>query len=145
MKKFRRMLLRKSSKNATINSPKGVAMEDRIRAYEKFAAKVAKNLPQTAEAKERLWRYHRATLQDFQHERLVHEIVMFVFVSFTVALMVAEIPLSLSNLPLILALPFHVLTALMLIISACYVKHYYFLENHIQKLSDYNAKFSNFD
>ena len=112
-------------------------MEDKIREYEKFIEKkTSGNLGIIERAK--LAEYHKEMVTNFQHERLIHMIVMFFFIAVTLGVLVAfsyEIYLYGFVLEMI---PFYVLVAIMTILSACYIKHYYFLENHIQGLYKYN-------
>lgn len=62
----------------------------------------------------------------YQHERLIHLLIMLAFAAFTaVALILAVI----IQTPV-----FFVLVALFLILLVPYIGHYYFLENSVQKL-----------
>jgi hypothetical protein len=112
-------------------------MEKKIREYEKFIEKKAgDNLGPIERAK--LAEYHKEMMANFQHERLIHLIVMFFFVSVTLILL-AVFMYSFANLGIVVELiPFYVLTSLMTGLSAAYVKHYFFLENHVQKLYKYS-------
>lgn len=109
-------------------------MEKRIREYEKFIAEAAKH----PDAK--LREHHREMVQNFQHERLVHLLIMLFFIVLTLglisflAVVIATSKFDLSTVALA------VLTLIMVIMSVFYVKHYYFLENHIQKLYDISSE-----
>ena len=112
-------------------------MEKKIREYEKFIEKKAgDNLGPIERVK--LAEYHKEMMANFQHERLIHLIVMFFFVSVTLILL-AVFMYSFANLGIVVELiPFYVLTGLMTGLSVAYVKHYFFLENHVQKLYKYS-------
>ena len=112
-------------------------MEKKIREYEKFIEKKAgDNLGPIERVK--LAEYHKEMMANFQHERLIHLIVTFFFVSVTLILL-AVFMCSFANLGIVVELiPFYVLTGLMTGLSAAYVKHYFFLENHVQKLYKYS-------
>ena len=131
-------------------------MEDRIKAYEKFIAKAAQH------PNDKLLHYHREMLANFQHERVIHLMVTLFFValalvgvglSFVATVFLppalstgAEAPaLVLGSVRLeygVLAClaPLYLMTLILVVMSVFYVKHYYFLENHIQALYDYSAK-----
>lgn len=65
-------------------------------------------------------------IQFFQHERLVHLIVT---VTFAILTMIAVLGCVLSP-----QIPMFVLVALLLILLGPYIRHYYILENGVQKL-----------
>ncbi len=114
-------------------------MEDRIRKYEKF---ITERLEKRSRSKE-LWQYHQEMVADFQHERLVHLLIMLFFIAITLATIVLSCMLSFTvavEYWYFLA-PLYVLNLLLIGLSVAYVKHYYFLENHIQKLYDLSEKF----
>lgn len=112
-------------------------MEDKIREYEKFIEKKTKeNLGPIERVK--LAEYHKEMVMNFQHERLIHMIVMFFFVTMALILLAAlAYDLAMYG-PVMEMIPFYSLVGIVVILSGCYVKHYYFLENHIQKLYKYN-------
>ena len=56
-------------------------MEKRIKDYEKFIQTQMKK-----GVSKDLIEYHRETLQNFQHERLIHLIIMFFFITLTLAM-----------------------------------------------------------
>ena len=98
-------------------------MEQRIKSYETFITDAAKH--PTPELK----KYHQEMVANFQHERLIHLIIMLFFIMLTIGFIIT-FAIGLINIPLIVA------TALLTILSVAYVRHYYFLENHIQRLYD---------
>ena len=112
-------------------------MEDTIREYEKFIEeKTSKPLGPIERVK--VAEYHKEMVANFQHERLIHLIVMFFFVAVALILL-AFLGYDLAVYGFMTAmLPFYGLTAIVVILSFFYVKHYYFLENHIQGLYKYN-------
>lgn len=118
-------------------------MEKRIRAYEKFIKKASgQELSETERV--RLVEYHHEMMESFQHERLCHLLVMMFFLLVTLGF-VLGVAWSMAFMGVYLEmLPCYLLVGLLVILTGCYVKHYYFLENHIQKLYDYTAKLSGF-
>lgn len=112
-------------------------MEDKIREYEKFIEKkTSGNLGPIERVK--LAEYHKEMVANFQHERLVHLLVMLFFVAVTLGLICA-LSYYVANFGWMIEMwPLYTLVGLVVILSAAYVKHYYFLENHIQKMYKYN-------
>ncbi|MBP5512371.1 hypothetical protein J6X90_03220 [Candidatus Saccharibacteria bacterium] len=112
-------------------------MEDKIREYEVFIEKKTSE-PIGPIERVKLAEYHKEMVQNFQHERLIHLIVMFFFVSVALGLIgIFAYEVAIFGL-IVEMLPFYILTALVTILSGAYVKHYYFLENHVQGLYKYN-------
>lgn len=68
-------------------------------------------------------------IQFFQHERLIHLIVTMTFALMTIVTMAASI---LSGSMLLLGL-----FGLLLILLVPYIRHYYILENDVQKMYEY--------
>ncbi len=80
----------------------------------------------------RLLDYHKEKLQHFQHERLIHLIVTFLF-----GISVIVIFVAICVWEKVVLAPLALILLVMLIF---YVKHYYFLENTVQALyKDYDA------
>lgn len=69
---------------------------------------------------------HLIQIQFFQHERFIHLIVTFLFTIITIACVLFTV--AKINLAII------ILTCLSLILLIPYVKHYYLLENNVQKM-----------
>lgn len=114
-------------------------MEKRIREYEKFIKKETNKELSDSERK-KLARYHYEMMESFQHERITHLIVALFFSLMTVTfLFIAAWTMANYNLRYEL-LPLYILTILLAILTGAYVRHYYFLENHIQGLYTYTAK-----
>ncbi|MBQ6461130.1 hypothetical protein IKG16_02330 [Candidatus Saccharibacteria bacterium] len=107
-------------------------MENRIKEYEKFIAKAAKS--PTRELAD----YHAEMVANFQHERLVHLIIMLFFVFLTLFSIAAMFFIMMNFYDPLVFVPICLLAAILFILSLFYIKHYYFLENHIQKLYKYN-------
>ncbi|MBQ6393836.1 hypothetical protein IJH74_01145 [Candidatus Saccharibacteria bacterium] len=109
-------------------------MENRIREYEKFIAVSAKK-PNAS-----LIAYHREMVQNFQHERLIHLIITLFFASLTILTIIITGWISCIISDLLVIGPLILLATILLILTLFYIKHYYFLENHIQKLYDFSKK-----
>ena len=107
-------------------------MENRIKNYERFIKKASKN--PTRELAD----YHAEMLANFQHERLVHLLIMLFFVLATFLFTAATFFIAAYAPDPLIFVPICIITAIFFILSIFYIKHYYFLENHIQKLYDYN-------
>ena len=114
-------------------------MEKQIKEYEKFIEKASQGKLNSAE-QAKLASLHQEMITNFQFERLIHLIItlFFVVISFIVlaltAWLIAADGFSLMTLPM-------VATAIIIVIlTSFYVRHYYFLENHIQKLYEYTKK-----
>ena len=109
-------------------------MEKRIKEYEKFIKEASAH--PTSELRE----YHREMMESFQHERTIHLLVTFFFGFFTIAAL-AVLGVNFGIYGFVIEMtPLYALTALLVILEVFYVKHYYFLENHIQALYDITAK-----
>lgn len=108
-------------------------MEKKILEYEKFIKKQVKD-----GGDERLFRLHTEMVRNFQHERLVHLLIMWCFIFITLGFLGATFAGLcagwLSGEMLIIGLA---IDALITGVSVAYVKHYYFLENHVQGLYKY--------
>lgn len=111
-------------------------MTDQILEYEKFIKKeTSKKLDE--KSLKRLAKIHRETVANFQHERLVHLSIMLFFIAVSLVLLTLLFLSFLNSVSGFEMLPFYVLVALAVVLTFFYVKHYYFLENHIQALYKY--------
>jgi len=114
-------------------------MEKKIHEYEKLIARESARKMEKSE-RERLIVLHREVMTDFQHERLIHLIVTLFFaflaIEFTIITMWTIIEFGL----MIELLPLYIIVLILIILTFFYVKHYYFLENHIQNLYRYTEK-----
>lgn len=114
-------------------------MEDKIKEYEKYIKeKVKKGMGPVERLK--VAEYHREMVENFQHERLVHLIIMLFFVGVSLGLLTV-FAILVYNVGLLVELtPFYLLCLIVVILTACYIRHYYFLENHIQGLYKYTKQ-----
>ncbi len=98
-------------------------MIEYMRLHEKYVREILATHPETAALAE-LLAYHDKQIVWIQHERMAHLItMMFVCLFFLLAF-----GWTLLNL----TVPYVLLTALLLILSAAYILHYYRLENGVQ-------------
>lgn len=87
--------------------------------------------------------YHKAMLQQFQHERFIHLVVtlffaLFLFLSFGMFLLATTSFPGQSGITISGCLG--VITFILLIVTLFYVRHYYQLENGTQKLEEITKK-----
>lgn len=114
-------------------------MEQKIREYERFIEqKTSGELGPIERVK--VAEYHKEMLANFQHERLVHLLIMLFFVAASLGLICGFAVLTYFFGILVQLIPFYALSAIVVILTIFYVKHYYFLENHIQRLYQYTKK-----
>ncbi len=114
-------------------------MENRIKSYEQFIKKELKRDLSPSE-REKLAKYHKEMVENFQHERLVHLLIMLFFISVSLALIWILLDFMFTTYEISLeTILFTALTLLVSGLSVAYVRHYYFLENHIQKLYDVSS------
>lgn len=113
-------------------------MEKRIREYERFITEKIKQ----GHIDDKLISFHQDTVNNFQHERLVHLLIMLFFIFITLIMTSVCIwwanDIAWNNW--ISLLPAAIVTIILWALSIAYVKHYYFLENHIQELYDISKK-----
>ncbi|MBR3131429.1 hypothetical protein IKG31_02525 [Candidatus Saccharibacteria bacterium] len=111
-------------------------MEERIKAYERYIEHAAtRNLSRIERAE--LAAYHREMVANFQHERLIHLLIMLFFVAVSLVL-IGVLTLSIVEFGFAIELSsFYALVLIVVILTIAYIRHYYFLENHIQALYDY--------
>ena len=111
-------------------------MEKQILKYEEFISREVKR-DLSLEERGRLARLHSEMLKNFQKERSIHLNVTLFFALLAivaVGLMVWEV---ITNGWLLEMIPLYALVLILVILTGFYVKHYYFLENHIQGLYKY--------
>lgn len=100
-------------------------MEKRLKNYIAYMGTLAEE-NFTAKEEKKVRRELMAQIQFFQHERLVHLIVT---VTFAILTMLALLGFFLTeNIGML------VLTVLFLLLLVPYIRHYYILENGVQKL-----------
>ena len=83
----------------------------------------------SAQEKEELRREVLVQIQFFQHERLIHLIVTVTFAILTVMSVLGFVATSQIGLL--------ILTGMFLVLLVPYIRHYYILENGVQKLYQY--------
>ena len=118
-------------------------MEKQILEYEEFISREVKR-DLNAKERERLSRLHSEMLKNFQKERSIHLNVTLFFALLAivaVGLMAWEVVMNGWLLEMI---PLYVLALILVILTGFYVKHYYFLENHIQGLYKYIEELGGF-
>ena len=106
-------------------------MKDKMKEYEKFIKKEIRG----GDRSEELLHFHEEMVRCFQHERLVHLIIMLFFVAVDLVLIFLTVIL-LSNLgnEWLVMWPFYLITLVVTALAVAYVRYYYFLENHVQGL-----------
>lgn len=114
-------------------------MEKKIKAYEKYMAK--KDIANmSASDKKALADYHIQMLAAFQQERLVHLLVTLFFAAMSVGFLILT-GFIIYNFGLVIEfLPLYFLTLILVVLTGFYVRHYYFLENHVQGLYKYTEQ-----
>jgi phosphoglycerol transferase MdoB-like AlkP superfamily enzyme len=117
-------------------------METKLKNYQNFIKKASSH--PTPELK----KYHQEMLTAFQHERLIHLIVTMFFALFLIiffiftAILFLTLPSSLWGNIFSYCTAF--ITTILLIVTLFYVRHYYQLENGVQKLEEFTAKLHSF-
>ena len=90
-----------------------------------------------------LLNFHQAQTSNFQHERLVHLFVTLFFGGLTIVFILVQLFVSFQSNILDFIVIYNILTAIiaiLFVVEIFYVRHYYKLENKIQKLYDLNLK-----
>lgn len=114
-------------------------MEKQILKYEGFIAREVKR-DLGVEERERLIKLHSEMLRNFQKERSIHLNVTLFFA------LLAIVAVGMTAWELVVygwlleMIPLYVLALILVILTGFYVKHYYFLENHIQGLYKYTKE-----
>ncbi|MDR0250777.1 MAG: hypothetical protein LBI35_05670 [Burkholderiales bacterium] len=103
-------------------------MEKQLAAYLSLISETLADLENhpDPERLQRLIAFHSQQTAAFQHERLVHLLVTFFFGGLFLC--------SITGTLLLPSWPFFALDALLAVTLLFYVKHYFFLENHVQQL-----------
>ncbi|MBQ0042551.1 MAG: hypothetical protein KBS85_04395 [Lachnospiraceae bacterium] len=104
-------------------------MEKRIKAYLNYLSELADNAPASASEDSFLREKILTQIKFFQHERLIHLLVTLFFAIATVGLIV----ICLFTLDLSIA----ILSGMFLILLIPYIRHYFILENSVQKMYIY--------
>jgi uncharacterized membrane protein len=113
-------------------------MDKRLQDYIEFIEKESKKpTPELIE-------YHKAMTAQFQHERLVHLIVTLFFALFMIIFFVffgaVELMLPAGIWENVIAYSIGAVAVILLITTLFYVRHYYRLENGVQKLEEITRK-----
>ncbi|MBQ2695619.1 hypothetical protein IJG04_03235 [Candidatus Saccharibacteria bacterium] len=114
-------------------------MEKKIKEYEKFINAETKKDLSPAE-RGRLMELHRDMVANFQHERLIHLIITLFFAVMAVVFLFITAWGIAAYGPLLGMVPLYLLTVILVVLTGFYVKHYYFLENHVQGLYKFMIK-----
>lgn len=115
-------------------------MEKKIREYEKYIAREAGRSEMSAAERARLADLHSEMMVNFQHERLIHLMVTLFFALITVIIIFVVAWLVLNYGVMMEMIPLFALVVVLVVLTGCYVRHYYFLENHVQGLYKYTEK-----
>ena len=103
-------------------------MEKRLKNYLAWMEALSTDGLETRE-KEELRREVLVQIQFFQHERLIHLIVTITFAILTVMSVLGFVATAQIGLL--------ILTGMLLVLLVPYIRHYYILENGVQKLYQY--------
>lgn len=76
--------------------------------------------------------YHRTRVQEFQHERLIHLLVTFFFAGLFLAVLVAFLATAAMGVAMNCLLG--LLSLILFVLELAYIRHYYQLENGVQRL-----------
>jgi TM2 domain-containing membrane protein YozV len=103
-------------------------LQDYIKYIEKESEKPSKELQE----------YHKTMVQQFQHERLIHLIVTLFFALFMILFFIffgaLEIWLPRGGWGEVIIAGIGVIYGILLVVTLFYVRHYFRLENGVQKL-----------
>lgn len=107
-------------------------MEKRLKGYLAWMEQLSKQ-ELSEEKKEEIQQALLVQIQFFQHERLIHLIVTVTFALLTMLSVLASLFLVQIGL--------FILTILLVVLLVPYIRHYYILENGVQKLYEYYDSF----
>lgn len=107
-------------------------MEKRLKNYLAWMEELGRK-ELSEEQKENLQKEMLVQIQFFQHERLIHLIVTITFALLTMLSVLGS--LIMAQLGLL------ILTVLLVVLLVPYVRHYYILENGVQRLYEYYDEF----
>ena len=114
-------------------------MEKQILEYEKFVEQETKQ-ELSRDERERLAKMHAEMVKNFQKERSIHLNVTLFFAVLAIAAISMTAWEVATDGWLVEMIPLYILALILVILTGFYVKHYYFLENHIQKLYKYTKE-----
>lgn len=118
-------------------------MKQQIKDYEMQVAEILQHWHKLSATQKRGWRrYHAQMLRDFQHERAIHLAITLFFAALTLLVLgVTTWALAVTDYFWMGLWPMVAASGLLIIVTAFYISHYYFLENHVQRLYRYNMEF----
>ena len=111
-------------------------MEKKLREYETEIKKLAKDGKLGPAERERHWRMVAA----FQHERLIHLLVTLFFTFVAILFIGVSLVLSFMVPVWPYLVPLYAMDVILVVLVIAYVKHYYYLENHVQELYFFDKK-----
>lgn len=114
-------------------------MEKQILKYEKFIEREAER-ELSKDERGRLAKMHAEMLKNFQKERSIHLNVTLFFALLAIVAVVMAAWAIVNYGWTLEMIPLYILALILVILTGFYVKHYYFLENHIQKLYKYTKE-----
>lgn len=101
-------------------------MEKRLKVYIEYAKQLTANPCQDENERKRIKEEMIIQISFFQHERLIHLIVTVVFALLTF--------MTLISCLLVQNMALYLLVLLLVVLLIPYIRHYYILENGVQKL-----------
>lgn len=103
-------------------------MEQQLRAYYQSITELVAKLAKAPNSKQiqTVLNFHLAQVNAFQHERLIHLLVTLFFAGLFLVFMLCSFMWTMWQ--------FFALDIILVILLGFYIKHYFFLENTVQKL-----------
>ena len=123
-------------------------MDKKIKDHKKYIVQRIKELkakPDKIEIRDVLT-YHQQMIENFQHERLVHLVIMLFFATLFIASFGASLALQMSNMlagdvwSVFVDISVRVIGLILFVTTLFYIRHYYRLENGIEKLYDQSVE-----
>ena len=119
-------------------------MDKRLYDYIAYIEKEAANVEKSKKVSPELIEYHKTMVAQFQHERLIHLIVTLFFSLFMIIFFVffGAVEMSLPNdtWANVTATCVGTVAVILLITTLFYVRHYFRLENGVQRLEEITRK-----
>ncbi len=101
-------------------------MEKRLKDYLAYVEGLLYGIPLTKSEKKKIRKEMLIQIGFFQHERLIHLVVTVTFAILTFIALMASLYFQMIAL--------YILTGLLVVLLVPYVRHYYILENGVQRL-----------
>ncbi len=115
-----------------------VLMNKKLQNYIKYIEK------ESGKPSKELQEYHKTMVQQFQHERLIHLIVTLFFALFMILFFIffgaLEIWLPRGGWGEVIIAGIGIIDGILLVVTLFYVRHYFRLENGVQKLEEITKK-----